>query len=144
MLGMIQLGNEILDRLARALEDGCPVVAASVDRDGQPHLSFFGTTQVYAADQLAIWVRNPDAPFLQRLAGNPRVAFLYRNPADRVMYQFHGRGKPVDDADVRTRVYDQSPEVERTMDPDRRGVAVLIDIDNVRGRRQGETVEMSR
>jgi hypothetical protein len=144
MLGMIQLGDEIRDRLARALEDGCPVVAASVDRDGQPHLSFFGTAQVYSADQLAIWVRNPDAPFLQRLAGNPRTAFLYRHSADRVMYQFHGRGRPVYDSDVRTRVYEQSPEVEQNMDPDRRGVAVLIDVDNVRGRRQGETVEMSR
>jgi uncharacterized pyridoxamine 5'-phosphate oxidase family protein len=141
---MIQLSDDIRDRLARALEEGCPVVAASVDRDGQPHLSFFGTTQVHGPDQLAIWVRNPDAPFLQRMARNPRVAFVYRNSADRVMYQFHGRGRPVYDAEVRTRVYEQSPEIERTLDLDRRGVAVLIDLDNVRGRQQGVTIEMSR
>jgi Pyridoxamine 5'-phosphate oxidase len=144
MLGMIQLGDDIRDRLARALEEGCPVLVASVDGDGQPHLSFFGTAQVYSPDQLALWVRNPDAPFLQRLAGNSRTAFVYRNGADRTMYQFHGRGKPDDDPDVRARVYEQSPEVERNMDPERRGVAVLIDVDNVRGRRQGQTVEMSR
>jgi hypothetical protein len=144
MLGMIQLDHEIRDRLTRALEDGCPVVAASVDRDGQPHLSFFGTARVYSSDQLAIWVRNPDAPFLQRLAGNPRIAFLYRNGADGVMYQFHGRGKPTYDSDVRARVYELSPEVERTTDPDRRGVAVLIDVDIVRGPRRSETVEMAR
>ena len=53
-------------------------------------------------------------------------------------------GKPVYDLDARARVYEQSPEVERNMDPDCRGVAVLIDVDNVRGRRQGQTVEMSR
>jgi Pyridoxamine 5'-phosphate oxidase len=144
MLGMIQLGDDIRDRLARALEDGCPVLVASVDGDGQPHLSFFGTAQVYSPDQLALWVRNPDAPFLQRLAGNSRTAFVYRNGADRTMYQLHGRGKPDDGPDVRARVYEQSPEVERNMDPERRGVAVLIDVDNVRGRLQGQTIEMSR
>jgi hypothetical protein len=144
MTVVIHLGDEIRDRLARALADGCPVIAASVDGDGRPHLSFFGTTQVYGPEQLALWVRNPDAPFLQRLATNDRVAFLYRNGADRVMYQFHGRGRPVDDEDVRAHVYEQSPEVERSMDPDRRGVAVLVDLDEARGRQQGEAFEMSR
>jgi Pyridoxamine 5'-phosphate oxidase len=144
MTDVIHLGDEIRDRLARALEDGCPVIAASVDGDGRPHLSFFGTTQVYGPDQLALWVRNPDAPFLQRLAANDQVAFLYRNGADRVMYQFHGRGRPAGDEDVRVRVYEQSPEVERSMDRDRRGVAVLVDLDEVRGRQQGEAFEMSR
>jgi hypothetical protein len=144
MSGMIHLSEEVRDRLARALADGCPVIAASVDGNGRPHLSFFGTTQVYAPDQLALWVRNPDAPFLQRLSGNDRLAFLYRNGADRVMYQFHGRGRPVDDEDVRVRVYEQSPEVERSMDPDRLGVAVLVDLDEVRGRQHGEAFEMSR
>jgi hypothetical protein len=141
---VIQLGNEVRDRLARALEDGCPVIAASVDGDGRPHLSFFGTTQVYGPDQLALWVRNPDAPFLQRLAGNDRIAFVYRHGPDRVTYQFHGRGRPVTDEDVRVRVYEQSPEVERSMDRDRLGVAVLVDLDEVRGRQQGESFEMSR
>jgi len=141
---MIQLTDDMRDRLASALADGCPVVAASVDADGQPHLSFFGTTQVYGPDQLAIWVRDPAAAFLHRIAGHPRVAFLYRNGAERVMYQFHGVGRPVADEDVRRRVYERSTEVERSLDPDRRGVAVLIDVDRVRGRLRGEPVEMGR
>ena len=141
---MIRLTDDIRDRLAAALSDGCPVVAASVDANGQAHLSFYGTTQVYGPDQLAIWVRNPAASFLRRIAGNPKVALLYRNSAERVMYQFHGLGRPVDDEDVRQRVFEQSPEVERSLDPDRGGVAVLIDVDQVRGRLRGEAVEMDR
>src|SRR5271165_5000576 len=108
---MIRLTDDMRDRLAGALSDGCPVVAASVDTNGQSHLSFYGTTQVYGPDQLAIWVRNPAASFLRRIAGNPKVALLYRNGAERVMYQFHGLGRPVDDEDVRQRVFEQSPEV---------------------------------
>jgi predicted pyridoxine 5'-phosphate oxidase superfamily flavin-nucleotide-binding protein len=141
---MIQLTDDMRDRLSSALADKSPVVAATVDADGQPHLSFYGTTQVYGPEQLAIWVRDPASAFLQRIAGNPRVAFMYRNAADRVMYQFHGRGRPVADADVRQRVFDNSPEVEQGLDPDRRGVAVLIDVDQVKGRFKGEAVEMQR
>jgi predicted pyridoxine 5'-phosphate oxidase superfamily flavin-nucleotide-binding protein len=144
MNGMIQLSDDVRERLGSALADGCPVVVASVDDDGQPHLSFYGTTQVYGPGQLAMWVRDPASSFLRRLAGNPRVAFLYRNAAERVMYQFHGQGRPVPDEDVRQRVFDQSPEVERGLDPDRRGMAVLIDVDHVRGRVKGEAVEMHR
>jgi hypothetical protein len=50
----------------------------------------------------------------------------------------------VPDEEVRRRVFDQSPEVERSLDPDRRGVAVLIDVDQVKGRVKGEAVEMHR
>jgi predicted pyridoxine 5'-phosphate oxidase superfamily flavin-nucleotide-binding protein len=133
------------DRLASALVDGYPVVASSVDAWGTPHLSFFGTTQVYGSEQLAIWVRDHAAGFLQRIAGNPRVAFLYRNPRERVMYQFHGQARPVrDDEEVRRQVFDHSPEIERSMDPDRRGVAVLIDVDKVKGRSRGEPIEMTK
>jgi hypothetical protein len=142
--GMIELTDDMHDRLASALSDGCPVVAASVDADGQAHLSFYGTTQVYGPDQLAIWVRDPAASFLKRIAGNPKVALLYRNGAERVMYQFHGLARPVDDEDVRQQVFEHSPEVERSLDPDRHGVAVLIHVDRVRGRLQREPVEMDR
>jgi predicted pyridoxine 5'-phosphate oxidase superfamily flavin-nucleotide-binding protein len=144
MKGMIHLTDDVRERLASALADQCPVVAASVDADGQPHLSFYGTTQVYGPGQLAIWVRDPASSFLQRIATNPRVAFMYRNPAERVMYQFHGQGRPVPDEYVRRQVFDQSPAVERGMDPDLRGVAVLIELDYVKGRVKGEPVEMHR
>jgi predicted pyridoxine 5'-phosphate oxidase superfamily flavin-nucleotide-binding protein len=141
---MIELTDDMRERLASALDDRSPVVAASVDADGQPHLSFYGTTQVYGPGQLAIWVRSPDSSFLQRIAANPRVAFMYRNGAERVMYQFHGRARPEPDEAVRQRVFDQSPEVERGLDPDRRGVAVLIDVDQVNGRLKGEAIAMHR
>jgi predicted pyridoxine 5'-phosphate oxidase superfamily flavin-nucleotide-binding protein len=100
---MIELTDDMRERLASALADGCPAVAASVNGDGQPHLSFYGATQVYGPGQLPIWVRDPASSFVQRLAGNPRVAFLYRNPAERVMYQFRGQGRPVSGEDVPSR-----------------------------------------
>jgi hypothetical protein len=137
---VIELTDEMRSRLRTALEDGCPVIAASVDREGQPKLTFYGSTHVHSNDQLAIWVRNPESGVLSRLAANPRMAFLYRHPADRVRWQFYGRAKVVDDPDVRTAVYAAIPEIERAMDPEAKGRAVLISVDRVTGR----DLDMSR
>ena len=141
---MIELTDDMRDRLASALTDGCPVVISTVDDDGQPHLSFYGTTQVLSADQLALWVRNPAGGLLTRIVDNPRIALLYRNSPDRVSYQFLGRARTESDETVRTHVFDNSPEIERSLDPDRKGVAVVIDVDRVQGRAYGDPVEMRR
>ena len=130
----IELSDEMRQRLADALSDGCPVVAASVDAEGQPTLAFYGSTQVLSTDQLAIWVRDPNAGLLRRIGANPHMAFLYRNPAVRVFWRFQGRARLVDDPAVAAVVYECSPEPERNLDPDRLGQAVVIDIDRVAGR----------
>ena len=131
---MIELTDEMRTRLASALSDGYPVVAASVDPDGQPKLSFFGSTHVHSADQLALWVRNPEGGTLRRIETNPRMSFLYRNPVDRVRWVFEGRARRVEDSAERQRIYDETPEFERNMDADMRGVAVVVDLDAVTGR----------
>ncbi len=128
---MIVLSDELRLAIERALDDRCPVISSSVDGEGQPSLSFYGSTQVHGDDQLAIWVRNPAAGFLRRIAANRQVAFLYRNPAQRQMWQFHGRARVVDDPATRDAIYEGSHQLERDRDPDRLGVAVIIDLDRV-------------
>ena len=133
---MIELTDEMRDRLASALDDGCPVVVATVDEVGQPKLSFYGSTHVHGPDQLAIWVRNPEGGTLRRIAANPRMSLLYRNPAAKVRWLFEGRAHRVPEEDValRDRVYDETPELERLMDAEKAGVAVIVDLDLVTGR----------
>lgn len=131
---MIELTQEMRDRLARALDDRCPVVAASADAEGQPKISFYGSTHVHSSDQLAIWVRDPSSGVLDRIAANPHMAFLYRNTADRVSWQFFGRARVVDDPDERERVWEGVHAFEQAMDPERKGVAVVVDVDRVTGR----------
>ena len=130
---MIELTEEMKSRLANALADKCPVISASVEPDGYPKLSFYGSCQVYGKDQLAIWHRNPDAGLIMRLNTNDRMAFMYRHPIDRVFWQFFGRGRVVDDPDVRDRVYDAMPEIEKLLDKERKGRVVLVDLDRVSG-----------
>ncbi len=117
----------------RALVEKRPMLLAHAGIDGQPVLSFRGSTQVYADDQLAMWVRNPDGDFVRAIAANPRVAFMYRNEEARATYQLQGRARVVDDEAVRQRVFDRSAEAERAHDFAMLGVAVLVDLDRVEG-----------
>ena len=128
---MIVLTDEMQTAVNAAFADDLPIIATSVEADGQPSLQFFGSAQVYGDDQLAVWVRNPEGGFLRRVAANPRVAMLYRNPAERQMLQFHGRARVVEDAAARETIYDRSAERERERDPNRAGIAVVIDLDRV-------------
>jgi Pyridoxamine 5'-phosphate oxidase len=128
---LIQLTNDMKRSINGALIDRMPVVVSYVDSEGQPHISFRGTAQAYSDDQLAVWIRNPDGGILRGIETNPRVALLYRNPAERKGWQFLGRARRDDDESVRQTVFDNSPQFERSQDPERKGVAVIIDLDRV-------------
>lgn len=131
--GMIELTDEMRERLASALADGNPVVAASIEPDGYPKISFYGSAQVFSSDQLAVWHRSPDSGLLKRLDASPKIAFMYR-AKDRVFWQFYGRARVSDDPEVRDKVFDSMPDIEKMFDQDRKGKAVLIDVDRVVGR----------
>ncbi len=129
---MIGLTEEMKQAIDNALMSGMPVIVAYVGDDGQPGLGYRGSTQVYSDDQLAIWARNPSGGIVKAAeSGRTKLALLYRNPETRVAWLFHGRARVDDDPKVRERVYDGSPEVERGLDPERKGRALIIDIDRV-------------
>jgi hypothetical protein len=131
--GPIALTDEIRDAVNGALANGTPVVVAYVDERGQPRLSFRGSTQVLSDDRLALWVRNPEGGLLRALGTNPRMTLLYRSPQPRMLLTFEGRGRVDPTEATRQRVYAGAPEPERTADPERKGVAVIIDLDRVTG-----------
>jgi hypothetical protein len=130
---MIELNDEFRERLSTAMMDGFPVVVASVDADSLPHVSFYGTTQVLDRDHLALWARDPGG-LAARILTNPHVALVYRNSPERVTWLFDGVARRDDSPAVREQVFDASPELERNQDPDRRGIAIVIELTRVRGR----------
>ena len=127
------LTDDIKSDVNGALANGTPVVVAYVDAEGAPHLSFRGSAQAYGDDRLAIWVRDPEGGLLQAITANPRIALLYRDPATRRSYRFAGRARIVTDPAAVDAIYSSSPEIERSRDAERRGKAVLVDLDSVEG-----------
>jgi hypothetical protein len=128
----IDLGDEIRDHVNGALMAGNPIIVATVDEAGRPRLSFRGSTQVFSKDQLGFWIRNVEGSTVTALRSNPHVALMYRNGAQRVFLQFAGRARIAEGAD-RERVFDAAPEFERKADPEKKGVAVIVDLDSVEG-----------
>lgn len=142
--GPIELNDTIRDAINGALLAGNPVVVAYVDEDGQPRLSFRGSAQVYGKDQLAVWVRNPQGGLQRALAKNPRVSLLYRSAEPRMMLVFQGRGHFDSSEEARNRVYENSPQPEQNADRERKGMALIIDLDRVSGFGAGGMINMQR
>lgn len=140
----LKLGEEVAAALSGALANGTPVVVAYTDAEGQPHISLRGTVQVFSDNQLAIWIRNPEGGLLRAIPENPKLALFYRDSKTRTSYQFYGRAHAESDPAVRERVYANSPEQERNLDPQQGGVAVVVDVDRLEGRQAGSALVMDR
>jgi Pyridoxamine 5'-phosphate oxidase len=137
----IDLTGDIADAVNSATTRHAPLAIAYVDGDGRPHLSLRGTVHVYGDTQLALWARS--AGLQDALATNPCVALLYQDLANHTLYRFTGRARRVDDPDARDRIYGASPEHERFQDPDRDGTAVIVEVEEVRGRGPNGVVAMT-
>lgn len=140
----VALSDEMKQAIGGAFGSGKPIAIAYVDEDGEPQLSYRGSTQAFSDTALAIWVRNPSGRILGSIEKNPVVALIYGdfNPTDRRFMILRGRARRDDSEAARNQVYENSHEFERSQDPDRKGAAVIIDLDSVDGFFGGQRLSM--
>lgn len=141
----LKLSPEMKQAINTAFESGRAVSLSYVDEKGAPHLSYRGSTQAYSDTQLAIWVRNPEGLLLPSVKKNPAVALIYGNfdPKSRGFMMFRGHARIDDSPDVRHRVYEAAHEFERNQDKDRKGVALIIDLNSIEGFFGGARLKMT-
>ena len=141
--GPLRLTEAMTAAINGAMDNGTPMVLGYVNEQGQPRLSFRGTTQAYSEDQLAVWARYEDAGLPTAIQKNPHVSVVYYAQGTGNLI-FEGRAHIDNGPAVRAHVFDHSPVVEQRADPERNGVAIIIDVDKVTGRIGGERVNMAR
>ena len=90
-----------------------------------------GTVQVHGADRLALWNRGPGLP--DSVTMNPQIALLYLDLTARTHLRFNGRARVETDPTIRDQIFERSPRGEQAQDPNRRGIAIVIELDLVRG-----------
>ena len=129
----LRLTDDLKSQINGALANRHPMLLAYTDINGQPVLSFRGSTQVFSNTQLAIWVRNSGGGLLAAIARNPKVALMYRDEEKKATFQFQGQAWIATNDDARRKVYDLAHKVERDHDFARLGVALIIDLDRVEG-----------
>jgi hypothetical protein len=110
------------------------VALGYVNEAGDPSVSFRGSTHVHGSEQLAIWVRKAGEGFATAIAAHPQVSLVYYSPGEGAgprYLSFAGRAHVEPSAN--DEVYSAIIEGEPQQDPDRKGVAVIIDVDSVNG-----------
>jgi hypothetical protein len=106
---------------------------AYVREDGSPSVSFRGSTYVRSSTELALWERKRDSGLAAAITDHPRVSLLFfemEGPGARYL-AIESRARVAPDLD--DEVYGAIIEPERQQDPDRNGVAVVVDVDSVVG-----------
>jgi len=142
---MITLSDDLKKRFVNALTDGVAMVVGYVDRNGDPHVSPYGSLHASADDQLALWVRNPQGDLIDGIARNPNVAVFYAQLSSRTFVRMRGRARVVGGTAERAKVFEGMHPFEQRGDPERKGVAVVIDLDSAAGRAaDGTMFEMKR
>jgi hypothetical protein len=134
MTDKLDLTGEIAEAIDGAALRGKTLVLAYLGDDGYPAVSFRGSTQVYDAQQLAIWARKADEGFAAAIAERPQVSLVYYGGPDGpgpMFISFKGRARVERAADEE--VYSRMIEGERDQDPDRKGVAVIVEVESVQG-----------
>jgi hypothetical protein len=145
MVTELKLSPGLKETVNTALARGRMLSVAYVSPEGRPELSFRGSVQAYSDTQLAIWVRDPAGGILKAVtSGHPHITLLYGElgAQSKAFVTFRGRGRVESSEPVRRKVYDDSPEVERNMDKDRKGVALIIDLESVDGFFGGNVLKM--
>ncbi len=144
VLTELKLTDEMREAVNSAFAMRRPMIISYVDDNSAPQISYRGSTQAFSDTQLAIWVRNPEGRILEGIAKSPAVALLfgYFEADDRGFMIFRGRARVDDDESVRDKIYESAHEMERDKDPDRKGVAVIIDLDAVDGFFGGTRLQM--
>jgi hypothetical protein len=131
-MSSLVLTQEIKDLVNGSLESGNPILLAAVDAQNRPVLSFRGSTQVHSDDQLGLWARNASGGTIEAIKHNPNVALMYRS-ATIPLLKFEGRARVVADAAERDAVFNAAPQREKDGDPERKGTAIVVEIDSVFG-----------
>ena len=129
----IVISDDTAALINNALENGTPMLLAYVNQNNQARMSFRGSAHVHSPDQLAVWVRNPEGGLKAALDNNPLLTLMYRDPPTRTTIFFYGTGHVETDDATRDKVFDSSPEREQALDTDKKGIALVIDLDHVQG-----------
>src|SRR3984885_14356428 len=141
----LDLTGEIASAIDGAALRGATLALAYVRDDLSPSVSFRGSTQVHSATELALWARKADSGLAVAIAERPRVSLVYYGGQDGpgpAFLSIEGRARVA--PEINDEVYAAMIDGERQLDPERKGIAVLIEVDSVAGAGAGGFFQQAR
>jgi general stress protein 26 len=113
-----------------ALADRVPCLLGTADKLGQAQISPKGSMMVFDATRLAYWER-AGRTAIANIKANPKVVVFYRNPALKLALRFYGTATAIPEGALLEAVWSRTIPAEREKDPERKGMAVVIDVNLV-------------
>jgi hypothetical protein len=126
------MSDEVKSLVNAAFEEGGYFAVATVTPDQKPAISMRGTVRTFGDSQLGFWLRNAKGDTLASIRQNPNIALLLHSPSV-IILTFKGRARITADEAERNRIYEASPAREKAIDPERKGIGVVVDLDSVSG-----------
>lgn len=127
---MINIDDEMRGLIDNALAQGFPCMVGTASSEGKPQISMKGSMMVYDQGSLAYWERSRRTA-LENVGSNSNVVVFYRNPDQRINWRFYGTATIHDSGPVREDVMGRTVQAELDRDPERLGVAVVVQLDRI-------------
>jgi hypothetical protein len=130
----LHLTGDIAAAINGAALRGATLAIAYVRADLSPSVSFRGSIQVHSDTELALWSRQRDSGLTHAIGDRPAVSLVYYGGPDGpgpMFLSINGRARVAPEID--DEVWANMIEGEQRQDPDRQGVAILIEVDRVAG-----------
>jgi hypothetical protein len=141
----LDLTGDIASAIDGAALRGATLALAFVRDDLSPSVSFRGSLQVHGARDLAMWARKRDSGLVTAIEERPRVSLVYYGGHDGpgpAFLAIEGRARVAEE--IGDEVWAGMIDGERQQDPERQGVAVLIEVDSVTGAGAGGFFQQTR
>jgi hypothetical protein len=141
----LNLTGEIASAIDGAALRGSTLALAYVRDDLSPSVSFRGSTHVHGPTELALWARKRDSGLATAIPERPRVSLVYYGGPDGpgpMFLAIEGRARVA--PELNDEVWAAIIDGERQQDPERNGVAVLIEVDSIAGARAGGYFQQAR
>jgi hypothetical protein len=133
MSDTLDLTGDIAAAVNGAALRGATLALAYVRENGSPSVSFRGSTQVHGPGELALWARKRDSGLATAIANEPRVSLVYYGPGGPGPMYLAIEGRARVAPEFNEQVWTAMIDGERQQDPERQGVAVVIEVDSVAG-----------
>jgi hypothetical protein len=127
-----------------------PVMVGYVDENGRPGMSYRGSVVVVSETQIGMWARNPGGNTATALAKHPDMVLVYREPSpdhgrSAAVVTFRGKGRLTAEGDpLREQVWTTMPQRERDADAEKKGTAIIVDLESVVGFISGYRLQMTK
>lgn len=137
---MIKMTDDMKQRVDKAYEEKKYCVWATTENDGYPDMSFRGSTFCFDDEHIAYWDRSLGQS-AANLEKNPHVSMLFYDKENRLGWRFYGTATIYKDGELRQQIMARTCQAELDKDPERKGYAVLVRIDKIRGYSGGKVVQ---